>query len=71
MPKASMPSEGANIRNILNFQKDYSDAKLFKLEQNYRSSQCIVQAANSLIKHNQDQLEKNVWTENPSGVNAS
>lgn len=58
---------GANIRNILNFQKDYSDAKLFKLEQNYRSSQCIVEAANSLIKHNQDQLEKNVWTENPKG----
>ena len=56
---------GANIRNILHFQKDYPDAKLFKLEQNYRSSQCIVEAANSLIKHNQDQLEKNVWTENP------
>ncbi len=58
---------GANIRNILNFQKDYPDAKLFKLEQNYRSSGCIVQAANSLIKHNQDQLEKNVWTSNPQG----
>ena len=58
---------GANIRNILHFQKDYPDAKLFKLEQNYRSSQCIVEAANSLIKHNQDQLEKNVWTENPPG----
>ena len=58
---------GANIRNILNFQKDYADAKLFKLEQNYRSTQCIVEAANSLIKHNQDQLEKKVWTANPTG----
>ncbi|NDH89876.1 MAG: ATP-dependent DNA helicase, partial [Flavobacteriia bacterium] len=58
---------GANIRNILNFQKDYADAKLFKLEQNYRSTGCIVQAANSLIKHNQDQLEKDVWTSNPQG----
>lgn len=58
---------GANIRNILNFQKDYPQAKTFKLEQNYRSSDNIVQAANSIIKHNQDQIEKNVWTQNDGG----
>ena len=58
---------GANIRNILNFQKDYDQAKLFKLEQNYRSTGHIVKAANSLIKKNKDQLEKNIWTSNPTG----
>jgi len=58
---------GANIRNILNFQKDYDQAKLFKLEQNYRSTEHIVKAANSLIKKNKDQLEKNIWTSNPQG----
>ncbi len=58
---------GANIRNILNFQKDYPQTKTFKLEQNYRSSDNIVQAANSIIKHNQDQIEKNVWTQNDGG----
>ena len=58
---------GANIRNILNFQKDYDQAKLFKLEQNYRSTENIVKAANSLIKKNKDQLEKNIWTSNPQG----
>ncbi len=58
---------GANIRNILNFQKDYPDAKTFKLEQNYRSSDNIVQAANSIIAKNRDQLQKNVWTQNASG----
>ncbi len=58
---------GANIRNILNFQKDYPQAKTFKLEQNYRSTNNIVQAANSIIKHNQDQIEKNVWTANDGG----
>lgn len=58
---------GANIRNILSFKQDYSDAKLYPLEQNYRSTQMIVEAANQIIKQNQDQLEKNVWTANESG----
>lgn len=58
---------GANIRNILNFQKDYPDAKAFKLEQNYRSTKNIVLAANSLISKNKHQLEKDVWTENAPG----
>ena len=53
---------GANINNILNFQKDYDDVKLFKLEQNYRSTKNIVKAANSLIEKNQKRLEKVVWT---------
>lgn len=59
---------GANIRNILNFQRDYSDAGLFKLEQNYRSTKTIVNAANSIIKHNKEQLDKNVWTDNDQGA---
>ena len=58
---------GANINNILNFQKDYDDVKLFKLEQNYRSTKNIVKAANSLIEKNQKRLEKVVWTENDEG----
>ena len=58
---------GANIRNILNFQKDYPDTKLFKLEQNYRSTKNIVQAANSIIEKNKDQIQKNVWTQNSGG----
>jgi DNA helicase II / ATP-dependent DNA helicase PcrA len=58
---------GANIQNILNFKNDYPDYKLFKLEQNYRSTQNIVDAANSVIKNNQDQIFKKVWTENESG----
>src|SRR5210317_2102410 len=58
---------GANIQNILNFQRDYEDAKVYRLEQNYRSSGTIVQAANTLIAHNQNRLEKNVWTANPEG----
>jgi DNA helicase-2/ATP-dependent DNA helicase PcrA len=58
---------GANIRNILSFKQDYPDAKLYPLEQNYRSTQMIVEAANQIIKQNQDQLEKNVWTANESG----
>jgi DNA helicase-2/ATP-dependent DNA helicase PcrA len=58
---------GANIRNILNFQSDYPEAKVFKLEQNYRSTKNIVNAANSLIKKNKEQLDKDVWTDNPSG----
>ena len=58
---------GANIRNILNFKKDYSDAKVIKLEQNYRSTQNIVNAANSVISNNKDQLDKKVWTSNDLG----
>ncbi|MGB0522212.1 MAG: ATP-dependent helicase [Flammeovirgaceae bacterium] len=58
---------GANIQNILNFEKDYSELVTVKLEQNYRSTQNIVNAANSLILHNRNQLRKNVWTENETG----
>ena len=58
---------GANIQNILNFKKDYPETKIFKLEQNYRSTQHIVNAANAVIKNNQDQLHKEVWTENEEG----
>ncbi len=58
---------GANIKNILNFKVDYPDNKLFKLEQNYRSTKTIVEAANSVIKRNQDQIEKKVWTDNTEG----
>ncbi len=58
---------GANIRNILNFQKDYPDAKVIPLEQNYRSTQIIVEAANEVIAKNKEQLEKSVWTQNPQG----
>ena len=58
---------GANIQNILNFQKEYSDAKVFKLEQNYRSTQNIVKAANGLIARNTEQIKKDVWTENTEG----
>ena len=58
---------GANINNILNFQKDYPDAKTFKLEQNYRSTKNIVQAANSVIDKNKTKLDKEVWTANDSG----
>lgn len=58
---------GANIDNILNFQKAYEGARLFKLEQNYRSTQLIVQAANSLIRHNQRQIHKDVYSHNEQG----
>ena len=58
---------GANIDNILNFRNLYQDAKLFKLEQNYRSTQLIVQAANSLIRRNERQIPKNVFSENEHG----
>jgi DNA helicase-2/ATP-dependent DNA helicase PcrA len=58
---------GANIQNILNFKNDYPDLKTFKLEQNYRSTKVIVNAANSLIAKNKDQIFKEVWTENEEG----
>ena len=58
---------GANIDNILNFQSQYNNTKLFKLEQNYRSTQLIVQAANSLIRRNERQIPKNVYSKNEHG----
>ena len=58
---------GANINNILNFQKDYDDVKLYRLEQNYRSTKNIVNAANSIIDKNQTKLDKVVWTANGVG----
>ena len=58
---------GANIDNILNFQSQYTNARLFKLEQNYRSTQLIVQAANSLIRRNERQIPKNVFSKNEHG----
>ncbi len=58
---------GANIQNILNFQKDYPDVSVFKLEQNYRSTKMIVNAANSIIANNKNQLEKNVFSDNEDG----
>ena len=58
---------GANIKNILNFQKDYNDVKIFKLEQNYRSSKNIVEAANSVIDKNKTKLDKEIWTSNDEG----
>lgn len=58
---------GANIQNILNFEKDYPELTTVKLEQNYRSTQNIVNIANSLILHNRNQLRKSVWTDNEAG----
>ena len=58
---------GANIQNILNFEKDYPDLKTFKLEQNYRSTQMIVKAASAVIAINKDQFKKNIFTDNEEG----
>lgn len=58
---------GASIQNILSFERDYPEMKTYKLEQNYRSTKNIVNAANAIIKNNRDQLEKNVWTSNDEG----
>jgi len=58
---------GADIKNILNFEKDFSDAKIVKLEQNYRSTKTILEAANKLITHNKNRHEKNLHTENDKG----
>ncbi len=58
---------GADISNILDFQKDFPDAKIIRLEQNYRSTKCILSAAESVIRHNKKQIEKKLWTENSDG----
>jgi len=58
---------GANINNIINFQKDYPEVKTFKLEQNYRSTSNIVEAANSVIEKNKTRLDKEIWTSNDQG----
>ncbi|MBP7514293.1 MAG: UvrD-helicase domain-containing protein, partial [Flavobacteriales bacterium] len=58
---------GANIQNILNFRRDYPDFKLYKLEQNYRSTKTLVAAANSLIDKNKERIEKTIWTDNDEG----
>ncbi|PXY43531.1 ATP-dependent helicase [Flavobacterium hydrophilum] len=58
---------GANINNILNFQKDYEGVKMFRLEQNYRSTRNIVEAANTVMEHNKTKLDKIVWTANDFG----
>ena len=58
---------GANIQNILNFQRDYEEVKIFKLEQNYRSTSNIVEAANSVIEKNKTKLDKEIWTANDKG----
>ncbi|MEN8901636.1 MAG: UvrD-helicase domain-containing protein, partial [Nonlabens sp.] len=58
---------GANINNILNFQRDYDNVKAYRLEQNYRSTKNIVEAANSIIEHNKTKLDKVVWTSNQDG----
>ena len=59
---------GANINNIFNFQKDYDDVALYRLEQNYRSTKTIVEAANSIIAHNKNKIDKAVWTSNDEGA---
>ena len=58
---------GANIANILNFERDYPEVKIFKLEQNYRSTKHIVSNANKIISHNKNQITKEIWTENHEG----
>ena len=58
---------GANIRNILDFQKDYPECQLFRLEQNYRSTKSIISVADELIRFNKEQLKKKLWTANPVG----
>tara|TARA_A100001011_G_scaffold77103_1_gene79404 strand:- start:1047 stop:3287 length:2241 start_codon:yes stop_codon:yes gene_type:complete len=58
---------GANINNIINFRKDYDEVEVFRLEQNYRSTKNIVNAANSVIEHNKNKIDKEVWTDNEFG----
>jgi DNA helicase-2/ATP-dependent DNA helicase PcrA len=59
---------GANFKNILNFEKDYKDAKVVKLEQNYRSTKTILAAADEVIKFNKNRTDKTLWTDNPEGL---
>ena len=59
---------GANFKNILNFEKDYENAKVILLEQNYRSTKRIIEAANSVIKHNKEKKDKHLWTDNSEGA---
>ena len=58
---------GANINNIINFRNDYDEVEVFRLEQNYRSTKNIVNAANSVIDHNKNKIDKEVWTDNDFG----
>lgn len=58
---------GADIKNILDFERDYPDAKVFRLEQNYRSTKTILSAADAVIKNNRNQIQKTLWTDNPKG----
>ncbi len=58
---------GANFQNIFNFQKNYSDVKVFKLERNYRSTSAILQVANNVIRNNMSRLDKKMWTDKPEG----
>lgn len=58
---------GADMRNIINFKKDYPEAKIVKLEQNYRSTKHVIAAANTVIKNNKESLDKELWTDNPQG----
>jgi DNA helicase-2/ATP-dependent DNA helicase PcrA len=60
---------GADIKNILDFERDYPEAKVFRLEQNYRSTKTILSAADSVIKNNRNQIQKTLWTDNPQGEN--
>ena len=62
---------GADITNILNFERDYPEAKVIRLEQNYRSTQTILKAAAAVVKHNRTRKEKNLWTENDAGKSIS
>ncbi len=62
---------GADLRNILDFEKDYTDAKVVRLEQNYRSTQRILEIASALISHNTERREKSLWTENAQGEKAT
>ena len=62
---------GAEIKNMLNFEKDFSNAKTFRLEQNYRSTGNILKAADSIIKNNPEQIQKTLWTENNDGETLS
>src|SRR6185437_11071610 len=66
MRRVSTPS-GATVQNILQFQDDYEDVKVVKLEQNYRSTQSILNVANNIIGNNKNQIPKNLWTENTTG----